>query len=66
MSWADCDGETGGGVEGIDVAGMEVVATQYCHLNCPLQYCWQNQYHLVEQRRMGVHEDYVALGVAIQ
>jgi hypothetical protein len=50
-------------VEGTNVAGMELVAAQYCH---HLQYCWRNQYHLVEQRKMGVHQDYLTLGVAIQ
>jgi hypothetical protein len=53
-------------VEGVDVAGMELVAIQYWHSNCHIQYCWWNQYLLVEQRRMGVREDYVALGVATQ
>ena len=66
LSWVDCDGEMEGEVEGVDVAEMDLVATQYCPSNFHLQYCWWNQYHLVEQRRMGVHEDYVALGVAIQ
>ena len=42
------------------MAGMD------CHSNFYFQYYWQNQYYLVEQRRTGVREDYVALGVAIQ
>ena len=55
-----------GGLEGADVAAMELAAVQYCHLDYHLKYCWRNQYHLVEQRRTGVHKDCVALGVAIQ
>ena len=53
-------------MEGAGVAGMELAAAQYCHLEYHLQCCWRNQYHLVEQRKMGVHQDYLTLGVAIQ
>jgi hypothetical protein len=48
------------------MVGMELVATQCCHSDCHLQYCWWNQYHLVGQRRMGVREDCVTSGLAIQ
>ena len=48
------------------MAGMELVVGQHCHLDYHLRYCRRDQCHLVEQRRTGVREDYVALGGGIQ
>ena len=48
------------------MAGMGLAVGQHCNSDHRHHHCWWDQHHFVEQRRMGVREDCIALGAASQ